>query len=113
MTDVCPEVLKFKSNAAPGSFLARDNIATFIKYASARNSGSSVLFETDDLVSVGLYAGCDVLTYAHAGQESEERVVLVCFCCQIISIVCLLNSLMDVARNAKGLVKVPKVRMMD
>ena len=52
-SDHDPEVLKFKSTAAPGSFLARDNIATFIKYAKARDSGSSVLFETDDLVSVG------------------------------------------------------------
>ena len=47
-SDHDPEVLKFKSNAAPGSFLARDNIATFIKYAKARGD---VWFATHEQIA--------------------------------------------------------------
>lgn len=45
-----PYVIKYRENAAPGSFLARDNLAGFIKWTRHRGIKESVLFETSDLV---------------------------------------------------------------
>ena len=44
------ERIRFRENAAPGSFLARDNLANFISWTRGRGIKDSVLFETADLV---------------------------------------------------------------
>ncbi len=60
-----------------GTFLARDNLANFIKWVKTRGIKESVMFESDDLVEVWQPASCVVSSHLCAGQEPEECAVLV------------------------------------
>ncbi|KAJ8315698.1 hypothetical protein KUTeg_007848 [Tegillarca granosa] len=52
VTEPLPRVkLKFKQNAASGSWFARDNVASFLNWCEAYGVPQECMFETEDLVS--------------------------------------------------------------